>query len=213
MRLTKRTLGWGGLLALALLGLATLPVAWAAPEGRGLLQTVPTRTPTPGPATNTPVPPAPTQPPQQPTDAPPATLTATQVAPTATVTEPATDVPSTSTSTPTPTPTTSLDEASGEVESSGVQGGAAAPVVTSTATQAPSDGVTTTETLMTPTATAVDPAQAGDEMPTQEDANTATAEPVAVTGRSDTSQTWIWVLGAGGLVLGAGIALLLKFRK
>ncbi len=211
MKLTRRTLGWGALLALALLGLATLPVAWAAPEGRGLLQTVPTRTPTPGPATNTPVPPAPTQPPQQPTDAPPATPTVAQVAATATAT-PSSAVAQ-STPTPTLTPTTSVDEGSEEAEGSGVQGEAAAPAVTATGTQTPSVGVTTTEGVMTPTATAVDPVQAGDVIPTHDDAATTTAEPVAVIGRSDTSRTWIWVLGVGGVVLGAGIALLLKFRK
>lgn len=107
MTTRQRTVVFGTLLALALLGIASMPVAWAMPAQQ--LGTVPTRTPTPGPVTNTPVPP-PTSAPVVPTatgepTAPviePATATvrptqmATRVRPTLTQTATPTSVLSTS---------------------------------------------------------------------------------------------------------------------
>jgi len=202
MKLTRRTLGWGALLALALLGLATLPVAWAAPEGRGLLQTVPTRTPTPGPATNTPVPPAPTQPPQQPTSTsqPAATPTAAQVAPTATATR-----PSTATASPAPSDVSPSSEL--PAMEPGPSGGA------STSEQETTRG-TPTVRAATPTARATTPPPTQTQplvTPTQvSDADSIV--PTPMTSATDLAGPFPWLLAGGILLLLVGGAVLLVTR-
>ena len=169
-----------GVLMVALMALASIPVAWAMPNHRDRLQTVPTRTPTAGPPTNTSAPP--------PTQAPPtATLTST---PTATPSEVAVTLTPTATpeasATPTPTVMPTEQEPAASIDT---------PSPSPTATEEPR-----------PTETAT-PTHEAEVTPSRTVSGGAESEPESA-ARVEESKGPSWLLWAGVILLGTGLALM-----
>lgn len=141
MQRSKPAFGWGLLLGVVLLAVAALPTAWAMPSHpQG--GTVPTRTPTPGHATNTPLPPAATTVPVLPTTTVPApTVTVAPIgtvavaSPTATRTVMPT---ATVTARPSLTPTGRATLSPGVVDGNSGSSPGAATVSATPATESPS---------------------------------------------------------------------------
>lgn len=200
MTTRQRTMVWGTLLALALLGVAVMPVAWAMPAQQ--LGTVPTRTPTPGSVTNTPVPPPPTSAPVEPTatEEPTETSTVPAVATTGPA-RTATRVHPMSTETATPTATMSASlTASTKVTPTASGIGVGGPV-------APLDDVAlgtpvVDSTQQHPTSV---PEERAEALPTS-----SALAPVAVT---ETTRPASWTLVAGAVLLALGGAALLVNRR
>ncbi len=209
-------LGFWGVLLIALLGLAALPVIWT-PAVQAQDFTVPTRTPTPGPAT--PVPPPTDPPPDPPSDPPPdppsdppppedGTVTPTATLGPGTVMPTATPMPGTFTPTATPgedaaitgTPTPAA-EADVSVQATATPGTAA--------TESPGDAVPGEGT-----ATVAPPPVEGEPLPPDgaggEDVMpTPTLIPVA----SETQQRLPLTMCGGAVLMLFGLGLLFLWQR
>lgn len=188
-----------GILMVALMALASIPVAWAMPNHRDRLQTVPTRTPTAGPPTNTSAPP-PTQAPPTATLTPTPTATPFEAAVTLTPTAtPEASVTSTPTMMPTKQePTTSIDTPS--------------PSPTATEEPRPTDTATPThEATIHPSDTET-PVAAGGLVLSPSVSGTSRVVPQSAEDVRGT-RGLSWLLWGGAVLLGAGLVLLFLFPR
>jgi len=214
MTTRQRTMVWGTLLALALLGVAAMPVAWAMPAQQ--LGTVPTRTPTPGSVTNTPVPPPPTsapvgptateEPPDSPSVTPTVGLGVTAVPARPTVTDTARPAPLTATSTVSPVVGLPSNEQGTPVGAS-----LEAPGADGVPDDSEPKPDSVSATVTSAAAFATDTAQPS--MLDVPSSNGERPEEAVRTTEKDSSVSWKLVVGALLLILGGGLFAHTRYRR